>query len=93
MARLLKGSSTLTGATHTASGVSQSTVDALNLGLAENLKTYAGDVTIGATKSAVICGAVTIPNLEVNGNLSVTTSLNVTTDLDIGASGTLNIIG
>ena len=93
MARLLSSGATLGGLTHTTAGVSQGTVDALNLGLSENLATYSGDVTIASTKSTVICGAVTIPNLEVNGNLSVTTSLNVTTDLDIGASGSLNIIG
>ena len=73
--------------------VSQAELDALETGLAENLTTYTTDLTIASGNSTVVAGAVTIPNLEVNGNLAVTTSLNVTTDLDIGTSGNLNIIG
>ena len=73
--------------------VTSSTILAGDTGLAENLTSYTTDVLVKSGNSTVIAGAVTIPNLEVNGNLSVTTSLNVTTDLDIGASGTLNIIG
>ena len=83
----LRVGSTLEGA------VSQAELDALETGLAENNTTYSSDLTIASGKSTVVCGAVTIPNLTVNGNLAVTTSLNVTTDLDIGASGSLNIIG
>jgi hypothetical protein len=62
-------------------------------GLAENLKTLSGDLTIGSTKSTIVCGPVTIPNLTINGNLAVSTSLNVTTDLEIASAGSLNIIG
>ena len=83
----LRVGSTLEGA------VSQAELDALNTGLAENLTTYTTDLTVASGNSTVVAGAVTIPNRTVNGNLAVTTSLNVTTDLDIGASGTLNIIG
>ena len=83
----LRVGSTLEGA------VSQAELDALETGLAENLTTYTTDLTIASGNSTVVAGAVTIPNLEVNGNLAVTTSLNVTTDLDIGTSGNLNIIG
>ena len=86
MARLLSQKATIS------EQASQSELDAA-VGLAENLTTYTTDLTIDSGNSTVVAGAVTIPNLEVNGNLSVTTSLNVTTDLDIGASGTLNIIG
>jgi len=87
MARLLSQKATIS------EQASQSELDALDTGLAQNLTTYTTDLTIDSGNSTVVAGAVTIPNLEVNGNLSVTTSLNVTTDLDIGASGTLNIIG
>ena len=87
MARLLSQKATIS------EQASQSELDALDTGLAQNLTTYTTDLTIASGNSTVVAGAVTIPNLEVNGNLSVTTSLNVTTDLDIGASGTLNIIG
>jgi len=87
MAKLLRGHATIAG------GVTQVELDALDTGLASNLTTLSSDLTVDSGTSQVIAGAVTIPNLEVNGNLAVTTSLNVTTDLDIGASGTLNIIG
>ena len=73
--------------------VTSSTLGGGNIGLAENLTTYVHDAIVKLGNSAVIAGAVTLPNLTVNGNLAVTTQLNVTTDLDIGASGTLNIIG
>jgi hypothetical protein len=87
MAKLLRGIATIAG------GVTQVELDALDTGLAENLTTYTTDLTVASGNSTVVAGAVTIPNLTVNGNLAVTTSLNVTTDLAIGASGTLNIIG
>ena len=86
MARLLKGTATI------AERVTQTELDA-DAGLAQNLTTYTSDLTIASGNSTVVAGAVTIPNLTVNGNLAVTTSLDVTTDLLIGASGTLNIIG
>ena len=86
MARLLSQGATIS------EQASQSELDAA-VGLAEHLTTYTTDLTIESGNSTVVAAAVTIPNLEVNGNLAVTTSLNVTTDLDIGASGTLNIIG
>ena len=73
--------------------VTSSTLGGGNIGLAENPTTYTANVLVKAGDSTVIAGAVTIPNLEVNGNLAVTTSLNVTTDLDIGTSGNINIIG
>ena len=73
--------------------VTSSTIVAGDTGLAENPTTYTTDVLVRLGNSTVIAGAVTLPNLTVNGNLAVTTQLNVTTDLDIGASGTLNIIG
>ena len=62
-------------------------------GYTANASVSNADVTVPANSSVVIAGAVTIPNLTVNGNLGVSTLLNVTTDLDIGASGILNIIG
>jgi len=83
----LRVGSTLEGA------VSQAELDALDTGASQNNSTLTSDVTVASGKSQMICGAVIIPNLEVNGNLAVTTSLSVTTDLDIGASGSLNIIG
>jgi hypothetical protein len=73
--------------------VTSTTILAGDSGLAKNLTSYTTDVLVESGNSSVVCGAVTIPNLTVNGNLAVTTQLNVTTDLDIGASGTLNIIG
>ena len=87
MAKLLRGISTISG------GVTQLELDALSTGLAENLTTYTTDLTISAGNSTIVCGAVTIPNLTVNGNLAVSTSLNVTTDLEIASAGSLNIIG
>lgn len=77
MARLLKGTATAVPAS----------------GLAENMTTLGYNYVQEAGKSTLLCGAITIPSLTVNGNLNVTTQLNVTTDLDIGSAGTLNIIG
>ena len=73
--------------------VTSSTILAGDTGLAKNLTPYTTDVLVELGNSMIISGAVTIPNLTVNGNLAVSTELNVTTDLDIGASGSLNIIG
>ena len=87
MARLLSQKATIS------EQASQSELDALDTGLASNLTTLSSDLTVDSGTSQIVAGAVVIPNLEVNGNLSVSTSLDVTGDLDIGASGTLNIIG
>jgi len=59
----------------------------------QNETSMSADVTIADGKSGFICGAVTIPNLTVNGNLAVSTSLNVTANVAIGSTGSLNIIG
>ena len=64
-----------------------------SIGYTTNANVSNADVTVPATSSFLIAGAVTIPNLTVNGNLTVTTSLNISTDLDIGTSGVLNLIG
>ena len=87
MARLLSQRGTIS------EQASQSELDALSTGLAENLSTYTTDLTIASGNSTVVCGPVIIPNLTVNGNLAVTTSLSVTTDLDIASGALLNIIG
>ena len=87
MARLLSQKATIS------EQVSQTELDALNEGLAQNLSTYTTDLTIDSGKSTVVCGPVIIPNVTVNGNLNVTTSLSVTTDLDIASGALLNIIG
>jgi hypothetical protein len=58
-----------------------------------NLSTSTTDVTVGATFSMMIAGPFTAPNVTANGNLNVLTELNVTGDINIGASGSIHIIG
>jgi hypothetical protein len=41
----------------------------------------------------MVIGPVTIPNLTVNGNLNALQSLNVSTTLNMGASGSINVVG
>ena len=65
----------------------------LSSGLTENMSTLKANFVKEAGKSTLLCGAITIPSLTVNGNLNVTTSLDVTTDLDIASGALLNIIG
>ena len=51
------------------------------------------DLTVAASTNAMVTGPVTIPNLTVNGNLNALQSLNVSTTLNMGASGSINVVG
>ena len=51
------------------------------------------DLTVAASTNAMVIGPVTIPNLTVNGNLNALQSLNVSTTLNMGASGSINVVG
>ena len=58
-----------------------------------NLSTFTLDLTVAATHSTVLAGPVTIPNVTINGNLNVIQVLNITTEMNIGANGSLNMVG
>jgi len=51
------------------------------------------DLTVDANNNMVLAGPVTIPNITINGNLNVIQVLNITTEMNIGANGSLNMVG
>ena len=60
---------------------------------AENDEVFEEDLTVDVTNNMVLAGPVTIPNLTINGNLNVIQVLNITTEMNIGANGSLNMVG
>ena len=61
--------------------------------VSENEDVFEEDFTDDANNNMILAGPVTIPNLTINGNLNVIQVLNVTTEMNIGANGSLNMVG
>ena len=61
--------------------------------VSENEDVFEEDFTVDANNNMILAGPVTIPNLIINGNLNVIQVLNVTTEMNIGANGSLNMVG
>ncbi|SVB78781.1 uncharacterized protein METZ01_LOCUS231635 [marine metagenome] len=61
--------------------------------MSENEDVFEEDLTVDANNNMVLAGPVTIPNITINGNLNVIQVLNITTEMNIGANGSLNMVG
>ncbi len=58
-----------------------------------NTQTFAANVEVASTHTAVLSGPTEIPNLTVNGVLNVVGDLDVTGNTTIGSSGSINLTG
>jgi len=61
--------------------------------VSENEDVFEEDFTVDANNNMILAGPVTIPNLTINGNLNVIQVLNITTEMNMGANGSLNMVG